>query len=106
MMSCTSSRWIDRFELRCVVGADVEDCGLVFHLERIEADGEEHDLSGAPRRFEQASGICVETGRGVGVDDADMIGIAVIGSDTAQTILNVRRLEVTLIERLSATSSE
>ena len=27
-----------------------------------------------------------------------MIGIAVIGSDTAQTILNVRRLEVTLIE--------
>ena len=47
---------------------------------------------------EQASGICVETGRGVGVNVADMIGIAVIGSDTTRTILNVRRFEVTLIE--------
>ena len=62
-----------------VVGADVEDRGLLLGLEGVEADGEDRELAGAARRLAQPPRVGVEPGGRRGVDVADVGDVFAVG---------------------------
>ena len=53
----------DLGQLVGVVGADVEDRGLLLGLEGVEPHGEDRELAGAARRLAQPARVGVEAGR-------------------------------------------